>query len=151
MGATRQHPRMKPKQAARPTDDTMCGGLNVQYQTLARASSNHDVCDVARARRFTPAFVAGARTSGHDGSFDAEQHSGPTALLTIDGDVVVLTGVDVPLRSNSSDGPDMRPVFERIYGEEHHSQGNYFWLFSGSNTRAAVGANRSCGAASPRS
>jgi phosphatidylinositol-3-phosphatase len=24
-------------------------------------------------------------------------------------------------------------VFERIYGEEHHSQGNYFWLFSGSN------------------
>jgi hypothetical protein len=42
-------------------------------------------------------------------------------------------------------------VFERIYGEEHHSQGNYFWLFSGSNTTAVVGANRSCGAASPRS
>src|SRR6476620_10636863 len=28
--------------------------------------------------------------------------------------------------------------------EEHHSQGNYFRLFSGSNTTAAVGANRSC-------
>src|SRR5262245_33882834 len=23
--------------------------------------------------------------------------------------------------------------FERMYGEEHYSQGNYFWLFSGSN------------------
>ena len=24
-------------------------------------------------------------------------------------------------------------VFERMYAEEHYSQGNYFWLFSGSN------------------
>ena len=38
-----------------------------------------------------------------------------------------------------------------FYGEEQHSQGNYFWGFFGSNTTAAVGANRSCAAASPRS
>lgn len=43
-----------------------------------------------------------------------------------------------------------RAVFA-FYGEEQHSQGNYFRLISGSNTTAAVGANRSCGAASPRS
>jgi hypothetical protein len=57
---------------------------------------------------------AGARTRVHDGPFAAEQHS-PTALLAIDGDVVVLTGVDVPLRSNNSDGPtmDMRPPAPR--------------------------------------
>src|SRR4051812_35147500 len=24
-------------------------------------------------------------------------------------------------------------ILTQIYGEEHHSQGNYFWLFSGSN------------------
>ena len=67
-----------------------------------------------------------------------------TALLAIDGDFVALTGL---LRKARHLGA----VFERIYGDEHHSQGNYFWPFSGSNTTAAVGANRSCGAASPRS
>src|SRR5258708_14576506 len=27
--------------------------------------------------------------------------------------------------------------FTRMYGEEHHSQGNYYWLFSGSNQSVA--------------
>jgi hypothetical protein len=42
----------------------------------------------------------------------------PTALLAIDGDVVVLTGVDAPLRLNNSDGPttDMRPPASRTTG-----------------------------------
>ena len=28
-------------------------------------------------------------------------------------------------------------IFERMFAEEHYSQGNYFWLFSGSNRTSA--------------
>ena len=39
-------------------------------------------------------------------------------------------GFDAPyIRKLASEGA----IFERMFAEEHYSQGNYFWLFSGSN------------------
>ena len=70
----------------------------------------------------------------------ADQLSWPSTLPVYDHIVIVveenkdyeqiLGGHDAPyLQKLAAEGAS----FERMFGEEHFSQGNYFWLFSGSN------------------
>ena len=47
----------------------------------------------------------------------------------------ILGGHDAPyLGKLAAEGAS----FERMFGEEHFSQGNYFWLFSGSNQKCRL-------------
>jgi len=74
------------------------------------------------------------------GAAAADQISWPSTLPVYDHIVIVveenkdyeqiLGGHDAPyLQKLAAEGAS----FERMSGEEHFSQGNYFWLFSGSN------------------
>src|ERR1700730_2731453 len=71
----------------------------------------------------------------------AERLAWPSMLPVYDHIVIVIEenkdveqifggGYDAPyLRQLAAEGA----LMSRIFGEEHYSQGNYFWLFSGSN------------------
>src|SRR6202040_924909 len=71
----------------------------------------------------------------------AERLAWPSTLPVYDHVVIVIEenkdveqifggGFDAPyLRRLAAEGA----LLSRIFGEEHYSQGNYFWLFSGSN------------------
>jgi phosphatidylinositol-3-phosphatase len=70
----------------------------------------------------------------------ADQIPWPSTLPVYDHIVIVIEeNKDVEQILGGSDAPYLRKLanegasFERMFGEEHYSQGNYFWLFSGSN------------------
>ena len=91
--------------------------------------------------RIWPAWVIALLLCTANGAPAAEVLPWPSSLPVYDHIVIVVEEnkdfdqilggrFDAPyIRKLATEGA----VFERMFGEEHFSQGNYFWLFSGSN------------------